>query len=183
MDLLENMGYPTDYAETPSFNDIKRTANSASILIIHGHGERGRILIRTSPTEESYISVWSESLEQIPGSTWDHITFVFFATCYSGKSYGCSKSMVDKAYELGADCVIGFNNTVSDAEDFLNYMVDAIVASENSITIGEAKIAAEKKMLEKYKINKLDQLPTNNPASPTNLYVKGDQSIHLDLTR
>lgn len=137
--LLGNMEYPTCYAELPTFNDIKETSDSASILIIHGHGTAGAIYLRSEASLNSTVTVYSGALENIPQSTWSHIKFVFFATCQSGKALGSTKSMVDKAYELGADYVIGFNDNVTGAEDFLNYMIEHIESSDASVTLREAK--------------------------------------------
>ncbi len=165
VDMLEGIGYPSEYVELPTFNEIKNTANSASIIIIHGHGGAGKIWIRTDEETDNSIPVYSDALVNIPDSTWDHITFVFFATCESGTSYGSSKSMVDKAYELGADYVIGFKNTVSGAEDFLNFMIERIESSDEPVTLYNAKEYA----ISCY-INRSDPAC---PANEDNLYIKG----------
>ena len=81
--------------------------------------------------------------------------------------------MADEAYKLGADCVIGFKNEVTGAEDFLNYMANAINESSKPISISEAvKIAISKYSKEK-------RQEEFCPANQNNLYIVGDQSICL----
>ena len=145
---FQNIGYDASFYDRPTINEVYTNANSGSILVFHGHG--GKVYINVDQSQGGKISIYSEnathSLHRISDDAWSRISFVFFATCESGTadSSGGRNSMVDEAYELGADCVIGFKNEVSGAEDFINYMVNAIYKSPSPITIKEAiKIAKE----------------------------------------
>ncbi|MBE6881169.1 MAG: hypothetical protein E7490_10105 [Ruminococcaceae bacterium] len=57
------------------------------------------------------------------------------------------------------------------------------LTDENCTTIEKAIKAAKDRMLLKEGVNLCSLLPTNNPANPSNLYIRGDQSIDLNLTR
>ena len=158
------------------YNDEKN-ANSSNILVFHGHGSPGSIMIEQSQGGEAhiYLNNATNSLHKITTSAWSHISFVYFATCKSAirDTKSGRNSMADEAYKLGADCVIGFKNEVTGAEDFLNYMANTINESSKPISISEAvKIAISKYSREK-------RQEEFCPANQNNLYIVGDQSICL----
>ncbi len=189
------IGYAAYFRDRQSITNIIKDANNkCDILVFHGHGSPGRIKIE-SKADGTELHLYSESpgynLSSISADTWKDISFVYFATCESGKATSNRNSMIDEANELGAKCVIGFNNTVSGAEDFLKYMIDFIATSDTLVSIEDAVTHAKVKSLEKAGItienqNQINtylyQLNSNNPAYPTNLRIVGDQSICLDLT-
>lgn len=193
---FNKFGFDAKRYNCPDLDTI--TLNSASdILVLHGHGSTGYILAdkRDSDGKLSQDKICSEKYsssddehdvyslsEIIPKTNWSKISFVYLATCFSANDSNPKiDSLAKSCYNLGAKCVIGFQNTVAGAEDFLMYMMQA--AEKNpDLTVQQAITQARIKFMNEKSSDDPDK-PYNpytaddSPANLNNLKVYGDSSI------
>lgn len=141
---FNRLGYNGNITSLPSKDTIGQKAKNSRILIFHGHGGPGYFNVNKSKKESDYFSVYSYELEKIISSNdWAHIDFVFFASCNSATTHSDRASLVDAAISAGAKCVIGFNGSVANAEEYLDYMMSAF-ANNPLITVNGAMTEADK---------------------------------------
>ncbi|WP_295070935.1 RICIN domain-containing protein [Ruminococcus sp.] len=178
---LHNLGYDT-YGYNPesptslnSRTSMLNCISTSNIVAIQGNGTPGCIQV-DKDVEQTLDS--NEFLQINPEFAWKHVSLVYFACSSSATGTVYLKSLAQTAYDAGATCVIGFNYSVSGAEKFFKYMMDAVEANPNT-TVREAVNYAR----EKYTMGILSNssLPSDSPARIENLHIFGNPDVTLNL--
>ena len=118
-----------------------------------------------------------------------HQQLVYYAVCYSGANtdknngFKSQTSLVDATYAngTGANCVIGYRNTVKGAERFLLNMLEYTKAHKYATIEAALKYAKDQEWARFKAKGGGSVLPIDNPASPNNLVVVGNTNAILDL--
>lgn len=161
-----NLGYSKDNEEVATRDGMQDMAGSSSVLVFHGHGNVGFMSVNNDFVFSSELG------DIISPNTWKHVSLAYFGTCYSAERSNDRTSLVHTAYELGATCSMGFKYTVTGAEDYLMYMMQA-VENNPDITIHDAVIYANSQ----YTYNEKQNISC--PAHAGNLIVTGNDLITL----
>ncbi len=172
------LGYGTSTFYKPTPVQIYSTSPSRRVMVFHGHGSAGFISLDQS--DDTSIYLYSEdathSLESISGTIWSGMSFVAIISCQSARDSNERQSMVDVAYSLGANCVLGFQNNVAGGEKFLKHMADAMYNRPDDVpvTIADAIAYAT------YEFSFFQRNDTDHAANDENRVVLGNANICID---
>lgn len=171
---FQGIGYTSTRYDLPTATTIYSNSTSCRALVFHGHGGAGYIILENNGNLYSENATYT--LRSLSSVVWSGMSFVMFVSCCSAQGIDERDSLVDVAYELGANCVLGFNNNVSGGEDYLYYMLDAIYnRPENTpLTIADAIAYADSHYSDD------DKRSETCPAHEGNLVVLGNANICID---
>ena len=173
---FRTLGYDAQIKQKAQMDEMRKSIEDASVLVIHGHGCPGGIKTDVDggwivPTAINGKNSTDKALSEIISpDTAKHLQLVYLASCNTGSvDPEYNLSMAEAAYKLGAKCVIGFNNTVAGAEDYLLAIMNCIEEHDN-ITLQNAMDIVDRT----YSYKGAD--------SPVNCkYILGNTNIVLDL--
>lgn len=199
-DDFVRLGFYANYMFVPDKRLVKNDVASASVVVIHGHGNAGFVRrtdevlmekyykekkkydeeVKTNPSAVApQLDPWCYAIEAnkideiFPGDTAKQMNLVYYASCHGAdvsESRGM-KSLLTATREKGARCVIAYQDGVAGAEDFLMYMMQ-FVRDHKYATIQQAINYADTKFSKKDK---------SSPSYPGNRFVSGNTGIILDL--
>lgn len=179
---FRKLAYSANRYDLPTVTEVYSNTTSCRAVVFHGHGTAGAIYLgQADGTDITFYSeLGTPKIGGVSDEIWSGVSFVFFATCQSARAGSYRMSMVESAYTHGVNCVIGFKNNVSGAEDYLQYMMEAIQTRPNghAVTIQEALDYAIERSKDK------DPQCTNKPNSPANsnnITVMGNKNICIDM--
>ena len=138
----EQMGYTSYISNLPTASALYNDLPTSTIGIIHGHGDPGiSYLDQKNGAAQQLLTTYSVS-----GYTYKNITsyssnalannnLIMYFTCKSARPYSTDDSMVEIAYERGANCVTGFYDPVWKAEHWGKFVFEY---SHNRVNLGRA---------------------------------------------
>ncbi|MCM1529028.1 MAG: hypothetical protein NC093_03430 [Alistipes sp.] len=146
VDYMRQMGYDTERVDLPHWNQPYVTTGVNRITVYHGHGGPGFISISQPVGARMYSEnvpsgqYRSQAVSPIANSN----SYIVFISCHSAEDAADRRSLVEVAYESGANCVTGFANEVAGGERYFE-IVFQLMASDPNMTLTKALDEARKR--------------------------------------
>lgn len=129
LSYFSQMGYTRNNFLYPTPTTLKNGLKTATVTYIHGHGSAGLVQCQDASgdhigylySSKASTSGSNQYLRSLSSTALSSEKLVVYMTCNSATASGSQTSMMQETYSRGAKCVIGFNNSVANAEYWTQY--------------------------------------------------------------
>ncbi len=134
---ISSSGYDCERINLPVSSHIRVATPSNRLTVLHGHGGAGYIVLDQSNGTKDYM--YSDDFKFLTYRN----SYMMFISCNSAASTSSRDSLIDIAYNQGACCVTGYNNSVAGGENYLEVMMN-YMQKFPTMTLYEAMLNADK---------------------------------------
>ena len=172
---IGNMDYNCERVDLPVPARLRVRVPVNRMTVFHGHGAPG--LIRLDQTDGNAPCLYSENPindNYALDFFTQRNTYIMIISCHSGASNSSRCSLVQAAYNQGANCVTGFRDLVAGGEYYLEKVV-SIAENNPNMSINNVMLTAD----EEY--TAAQRAEASCPANTSNRITMGLSRVSINM--